>query len=139
MTSKERARLKGLAAHEDAIVQIGKGGITDSVIASVNTALLARELVKGRVLESSLLSSREACESLASACGAEAVQAIGNVFVLYRKNPEKKAETKPEKKPAKKPEKKPEKKPGTKTEKKPVKKPGKRPEKKPEKKSGPRR
>ena len=91
MTSKERARLKGLAASEDTIVQIGKGGITDNVVASVNAALSARELVKGRVLESSLLSSREACESLASACGAEAVQAIGNCFVLYRKNPDRKA------------------------------------------------
>ena len=96
MTSKERAQLKGLAANEDTIVQVGKGGITDSVIASVNTALSARELVKGRVLESSLLSSREACESLASACGAEPVQAIGNCFVLYKKNPDKKPEKKPE-------------------------------------------
>jgi len=95
MTSKERARLKGLAASEDTIVQIGKGGITDSVVASVDTALAARELVKGRVLESSMLSSREACESLASACGAEAVQAIGNCFVLYRKKPETKTGKKP--------------------------------------------
>ena len=95
MTSKERARLKGLAASEDTIVQIGKGGITDSVVASVDTALAARELVKGRVLESSMLSSREACQSLASACGAEAVQAIGNCFVLYRKKPETKTGKKP--------------------------------------------
>ena len=116
MTSKERARLKGLAANEDTIVQVGKGGITDSVIASVNTALSARELVKGRVLESSLLSAREACESLASACGAEPVQAIGNCFVLYKKNPDKKPEKKARKKlaekPAEKPSKKPSKKPG---------------------------
>ena len=95
MTSKERARLKGLAASEDTIVQVGKGGITDRVVASVDTALAARELVKGRVLESSMLSSREACESLASACGAEAVQAIGNCFVLYRKKPETKTGKKP--------------------------------------------
>ena len=95
MTSKERARLKGLAASEDTIIQVGKGGITDSVVASVDTALTARELVKGRVLESSMLSSREACESLASACGAEAVQAIGNCFVLYRKKPETKTGKKP--------------------------------------------
>ena len=95
MTSKDRARLKGLAANEDTIIQIGKGGITDSVIASVDTALAARELVKGRVLESSLLSSREACQSLAASCGAEPVQAIGNCFVLYRKKPETKSGKKP--------------------------------------------
>ena len=85
MTSKERARLKALASKEDTIVQVGKGGITESVIASVDTALRARELVKGRVLESSMLTSREACEALAEACHAEPVQAIGTKFVLYRR------------------------------------------------------
>ena len=91
MTSKERARLKALAAHEDTIIQIGKSGITDSVVAYVNDALSARELVKGRVLESSMLTAREACAALSEACAAEAVQAIGTRFVLYRKNPDKKA------------------------------------------------
>ena len=90
MTSKERARLKGLAANEDTIIQIGKSGITDSVIASVKAALAARELVKGRVLESSMLTAREACTALSEACDAESVQAIGTRFVLYRKNPDKK-------------------------------------------------
>ena len=85
MTSKERARLRGLASTEPTILQIGKGGITESVIASVNTALAARELVKGKVLESSMLTAREACEQLAEACVAEPVQSIGTKFVLYRK------------------------------------------------------
>ena len=85
MTSKERARLRSLASTEDTIIQIGKGGITDSVIASVNTALKARELIKGKVLESSMLSAREACEILSEACNAEPIQAIGTKFVLYRK------------------------------------------------------
>ena len=88
MTSKERARLKGLAATADTIVQIGKSGITDHVIASVDTALTARELVKGKVLESSMLTAGEAVQQLAEALGAEPVQAIGTKFVLYRKKPE---------------------------------------------------
>ena len=85
MTSKERARLRSLAASADTIVQIGKSGITDNLIASVDTALTARELVKGKVLESSMLTAREACEQLAETLGAEPVQAIGTKFVLYRK------------------------------------------------------
>ena len=64
---------------------MGKSGITPAVVASVDTALAARELVKGRVLESSMLTAREACEQLSEACGAEPVQAIGTKFVLYRK------------------------------------------------------
>ena len=87
MTSKERAELRSQAAAADTIVQIGKSGITESVIASVDTALTARELVKGKVLESSMLTAREACEQLAEALHAEPVQAIGTKFVLYRKKP----------------------------------------------------
>lgn len=86
LTSKQRAQLRGLAAAEDTIVQVGKGGISDNVIASVNNALTARELVKGRVLENSMLTAREACDALAEACGAEPVQVIGTKFVLYKRN-----------------------------------------------------
>lgn len=85
MTGKERARLKSLASTEDTIIHVGKSGITPAVVASVDAALDARELVKGRVLESSMLTAREACEQLSEACGAEPVQAIGTKFVLYRK------------------------------------------------------
>ena len=87
LTSKQRAHLRSLAAGEDTIIQIGKGGITDNVTAQVKSALLARELVKGRVLENSLLTAREACDALSEACGAEQVQVIGSKFVLYKRNP----------------------------------------------------
>lgn len=86
ITSKQRAQLRGLAAAEDTIIQIGKGGISDAVIASVSDALKARELVKGKVLENSMLTAREACDALSEACGAEQVQVIGTKFVLYKRN-----------------------------------------------------
>ena len=86
LTSKQRSQLRGLAAAEDTIIQVGKGGINDNLIASVSAALKARELVKGKVLENSLLSAREACDALAEACGAESVQVIGTKFVLYKRN-----------------------------------------------------
>ena len=86
ITSKQRAQLRSLAAAEDTILQVGKGGINDNLIASVEAALKARELVKGRVLENSMLSAREACDALAAACRAEPVQVIGTKFVLYKRN-----------------------------------------------------
>ncbi len=89
MTSKERAKLRSLAAAENTIIQVGKNGITEQLIASVETALAARELIKGKVLESSMLTAREACEKLAAACSAEPIQAIGTKFVLYRRNKDK--------------------------------------------------
>ena len=86
ITSKQRSQLRALAAAEDTIVQVGKGGITENLIASVSAALKARELIKGRVLENSMLSAREACDALCEACRAEAVQVIGTRFVLYKRN-----------------------------------------------------
>ena len=86
LTSKQRSQLRGLAAAEDTIIQVGKGGINENLIASVASALKARELVKGKVLENSMLTAREACDALAEACRAEQVQVIGTKFVLYKRN-----------------------------------------------------
>ena len=89
LTSKQRAQLRAMAAHEDTIVHIGKGGINQNIIIQMNDALKARELVKGRVLEASLLTAREASDSLARTCRAEVVQVIGSKFVLYKRNEQK--------------------------------------------------
>ena len=86
LTSKQRAQLKGLAATADTILIIGKGGITPNTVTEASNALKARELVKGRVLETSLLTAREAAETLAERCRAESVQCIGSKFVLYKRN-----------------------------------------------------
>ena len=86
LTSKQRAQLRGLAMSEDTIIQVGKGGITENTVTQVKDALTARELIKGRVLESSLLTAREAADALAEACAAETVQTIGSKFVLYKRN-----------------------------------------------------
>ena len=89
LTSKQRAYLRGLAAAEDTIVIIGKGGITENIIIQMNDALKARELVKGRVLENSLLTAREVADALSETCRAEIVQVIGSKFVLYKRNEQK--------------------------------------------------
>ena len=88
MTGKQRAYLRSLANPLETILIVGKGGISDNVVKQTDEALRARELVKGRVLEASLLSAREACEALAAATGSEGVQVIGSRFVLYRQNPD---------------------------------------------------
>ncbi len=87
LTSKDRAKLRGIASKEDTILQIGKGGIGETVIQQAADALLKRELIKGRVLENAMLTSREAAEQLADATASEVVQVIGTKFVLYKKNP----------------------------------------------------
>ena len=86
LTSKQRAYLRGLAAKEDTILQIGKDGITEKTAETMSDMLRARELVKGRVLENSMLTAREAADALARAARAEVVQVIGTKFVLYRES-----------------------------------------------------
>ncbi len=86
LTSKQRARLRGIASTEDTILQLGKDGITENFIKSVDTALAAREIVKFRVLETSMLTAREALEIVAKATNAQAVTAIGSKAVVYRRS-----------------------------------------------------
>ena len=52
----------------------------------VADALLAREIIKMRVLENALMDPREAAEELAEATESEVVQVIGTKFVLYKRN-----------------------------------------------------
>ncbi len=91
LTSKQRAELRSEANTLETTLMVGKGGITENVIAEAATQLEARELVKGRVLEAALLTAREACDTLCEALHAEGVQCVGSKFVLYKKS-EKKAQ-----------------------------------------------
>ena len=86
LTSKQRAQLRGLANSIDTILIVGKDGIGDNLVKQANDALEARELIKGRVLENSMLTAREACEQLAKLTRSEEVQVIGTKFVLYRQH-----------------------------------------------------
>ena len=102
MTSKERAQLRAQANTLEPLFQIGKGGMSDALIAQTNDALRKRELIKIKVLlESAPESPREFADKLAEATGSEVVQVVGGSIVLYKENPDKDKEEK-KKKPAKK-------------------------------------
>ena len=84
MTSKQRAYLKSLAMKEDALVQIGKGGLTPDVTAAVAQALEARELVKVGVLQNCMEETDELGRTLAERTRSILVQVIGKKIVLYK-------------------------------------------------------
>ena len=86
LTSKQRAQLRGIANTIDTIVIIGKDGITDNLVKQANDALEAREIIKCKVLENSMLTAREACDELSRLTRSEQVQVIGTKFVLYRQH-----------------------------------------------------
>ena len=75
LTGKQRAQLRAMANELEPIVHIGK---------QANDALEARERIKCRVLDNSMLTAREACDELSRLTRSEQVQVIGTKFVLYR-------------------------------------------------------
>ncbi len=84
ITSKQRAYLRSLSNDLPAIMQVGKGGLTENMLKTFSDALEARELIKLHVLENSGASPREVLDALAEALNAEPVAAIGKKIVLYR-------------------------------------------------------
>ena len=84
LTSKERAEFRAQANTLDTTLMVGKDGVTENVIAEADKLLTARELVKGKVLESALISAREVSEAICEATGAEGISCVGSKFVIYR-------------------------------------------------------
>ena len=92
LSSKERADLRAQSNDLDTTLMVGKGGVTDSVIAEAENQLTARELVKGKVLEGALMSPREVSDAICAATGAEGVACVGSKFVIYRFSEKKQAQ-----------------------------------------------
>lgn len=89
LTSKQRAKLKSIAATTETILQVGKGGVGDQLITQVDDALEARELIKLHVLETAPETAQDLSRELADATRSEVVQIIGRRIVLYRRNAKK--------------------------------------------------
>ena len=87
LTSKQRAYLRGLANPLEPNLHAGKGGVSDTLIRQADDALTARELIKGRVLDTAPGSARELAEQSAGAVNAQVVQVVGRNFVLFRQKP----------------------------------------------------
>ncbi|NLW24600.1 MAG: ribosome assembly RNA-binding protein YhbY [Clostridia bacterium] len=89
LSGKQRRFLRALGNVLDPIVQVGKLGVNESVIFSLNEALAARELVKVRVLKNCLEDTKEVAHKLAEKTNSDLVQIIGHNILLYRQSEEK--------------------------------------------------
>jgi RNA-binding protein len=88
LTGKQKSHLRSMANTMDAIIQVGKGGATETVVTAVDQALTARELVKVRVLNNCLDPLDQVTADLAKETGSHLVQTMGKIVLLYRPNPE---------------------------------------------------
>lgn len=95
LTGKQRHHLRALAHHLDPVVQVGHEGVTGAVVAQVDAALAAHELIKVRLAADGPETRDEAAQALADGARAEVAQIIGRVVVLFRRRPKAKVPLKP--------------------------------------------
>jgi RNA-binding protein len=87
LSPDECKSLKARAHHLQPVVMIGNAGLTTQVVAEVETALKSHELIKIRVLGEDRAGRRKLIEAICSATGANAVQQVGRMLVIYRPKP----------------------------------------------------
>ncbi len=84
MTSKQRSKLKSIAANLQPVTQIGKGGISDNLLKTLSEALEARELIKVSILETADGDAENIAQNVADLLEAEVVAVIGRKAIFYR-------------------------------------------------------
>lgn len=84
LTSKQRAEYRAQANSIETTLMVGKDGVTEAVVTEADRLLTARELVKGKVLETALMSAREVSDAICEATGADGIACVGSKFVIWR-------------------------------------------------------
>ncbi|WP_010270484.1 ribosome assembly RNA-binding protein YhbY [Paenibacillus senegalensis] len=88
LTNKQKKFLRSLAHSLNPIFQVGKGGVNEAMITSISEALEVRELIKISVLNNCMEDKHDIAAQLSEGTGAEVVQVIGNIIVLYKQSKE---------------------------------------------------
>lgn len=89
LTSKQRAKLRGIASTQEDVVIVGKDGLTNPVISSIRDVITASELIKVKVLPVCDETPREIADKLEEYLNAEIVGVIGSKVIVYKKSDKK--------------------------------------------------
>lgn len=89
LTSKRRAYLRKKAHDLDALVRIGKDGISDNLIQSILDAIESRELIKVKILQNCEEEKEEILTQLSECKEFEVVGIIGRTIILFKENKDK--------------------------------------------------
>ena len=84
ITGKQRSYLKSLANNLTPLIQVGKNGVSDSLIEQIDVLLENHELVKITVLQNSPVTAKEIVDEIIDGTGAEFVRQIGSKLTIYR-------------------------------------------------------
>ena len=86
LSSKQRSELRAQANGLEVSLMVGKNGVSEQLISEAEALLENRELVKGRVLESAMMTAREVSDAICEITGADGVSTAGATFVIWRKS-----------------------------------------------------
>jgi len=89
LTAKQRQYLRGLAHPLSPVVRVGKGGVSDAVVAETKKSLEAHELIKVRLDVDDGKQRRALADQLAAATQADVAGNVGKVAILFRARDEK--------------------------------------------------
>src|SRR5678815_109532 len=87
LTNKERAHLKARAHALEPVLHVGHAGVTDALVAEVERALTAHELIKVKVGTDDRADRVAIGDELCARTGAVAVHRVGKVVILWRPRP----------------------------------------------------
>jgi len=90
LSINQKKHLRGIAHHLNPVIIIGQNGLSDGLMNELESTLDHHELIKIKIAAGDREERKEIIETVCNTTGAELVQAIGKVFVIYRPNPEKK-------------------------------------------------
>lgn len=86
LTTAQQKFLRSLAHHLSPVVWVGASGVTEALLNELSLTLDTHELIKVKLLNDDREQRQQMIEQLLSASGAEKVQSIGKILVLYRAN-----------------------------------------------------
>lgn len=90
LTGKQKRFLRSEANRLQPLIQIGKNGLTESVIDLVEESLEANELIKISILQNCSEDKKDIANKLAERDDLHVVQIIGSTIVLYKESEENK-------------------------------------------------
>ena len=88
LTTRERAHLKSRAHALEPVVHVGHSGITDHLVAEVDRALTAHELIKVRIGGTDRDERAASGDEIAAKTNAAVVHRVGKVLILWRPRPQ---------------------------------------------------
>jgi RNA-binding protein len=86
LTARQKRELRALGHHLKPTAMLGREGMTENVLASIEAILTARELLKVKLQEHCPVERQEAADDLSRTTGAAVAQVLGRTILLYRPN-----------------------------------------------------